>query len=205
MVGIECEGFRLWLSSSPRSFICRYALCLTSIWWSRTSCSSSHSASYFADWGKNKIKATPAISSPLAPWQIGPLSNRGPIYQAEDGYWNCPTGHKSDRWMGLYLRQGRHHSAVAGRGRTSRLESILHLSWPLTSLWPGAAGPQPDLHHYPTQCRFDSLFLQSAADGRTLARLALSPPPQLLFLFSKPFLSLSTFILQPINANRDRP
>lgn len=79
---------------------------------------------FAVDWGEDKIKATAAISSLLAPWQIGPLSNRGLIYQAKDGYWNCPTGHKSEQWIGLYLRQGRHHSVVAGRGGTRPFKSL---------------------------------------------------------------------------------
>lgn len=105
---------------------------------------------FAVDWGEDKIKATAAISSLLAPWQIGPLSNWGLIYQAEDGYWNCPTGHKSDQWIGLYLRQGRHHSVVAGRGGTRPFKSLPCISLLmdvacLTSLWPGAAGQGPNL------------------------------------------------------------
>ena len=107
-------------------------------------------ALFAVDWGEDKIKATAAISSLLAPWQIGPLSNRGLIYQAKDGYWNCPTGHKSDQWIGLYLRQGRHHSVVTGRGGTRPFKSLSCVSLlmdvaRLTSLWPGAAGLEPNL------------------------------------------------------------
>lgn len=102
------------------------------------------------DWGEDKIKATAAISSLLAPWQIGPLSSGGLIYQAKDGYWNCPTSHKSDQWIGLYPRQGRHHSVVAGRGGTGPFKSLSCISELmdvacLTSLWPGAAGCKPSL------------------------------------------------------------
>lgn len=105
---------------------------------------------FAVDWGKDKIKATAAISSLLAPWQIGPLSNRGLIYQAKDGYWNCPTSHKSDQWIGLYLRQGRHHSVAAGRRGTRPFKSLSCISLLmdvacLTSLWPGAAGQGPNL------------------------------------------------------------
>ena len=105
---------------------------------------------FAVDWGEDKIKATAAISSLLAPWQIGPLSNGGLIYQAKDGYWNCPTGHKSDQWIGLYLRQGRHHSVVAGRGGTGPFKrlscsSLLMDVARLTSPWPGAAGRGPNL------------------------------------------------------------
>lgn len=147
--------------------------------------------SFSVDRGEDKIKATAAISSLLAPWQIGPLSNMALIYQAKDGYWNCPTSHKSDQWIGLYLRQGRHHSVVAGRGGSQPFKSLSCVSLLmdvacLTSLWPGAVGQGPNLCltwiiiclHVALTLSFSAVFFSwhAFAVGFSLAPLFLLAP-----------------------------
>lgn len=151
-----------------------------------------------SDWGEDKIKATAAISSLLAPRQIGPLSNWGLIYQAKDGYWNCPTGHKSDHWIGLYLRQGRHHSVVAVRGERGRLR--VYPAFPgrwMEPAWPPCDQEQLvdgqttlNLDRYPAAVVFDftrlllCLTFLFALTWTSYCRLFFSPRSALLLLLA---------------------
>lgn len=64
------------------------------------------------DWGEDKIKVTLVIPSVFPLWQINPLSNGASSVSAKT---------VSDQWIGLYLRQGYHHSVAAAMGGVRHL------------------------------------------------------------------------------------